>query len=278
MNTTHLRLPALLSAILLTACGPTPNAVDGGAPPDAGGGTDAGTDAGVMLMPRCTTPATVACQDQSIQRLNFRMVNATGAVAEEGATPGATTYVDARAGGMTTPESFTYVRFTPQGLEKLAINDDASLTSMEWDLAFRRFIVRINSGVGGPSCVLAARTAPGTTFDGLTSVPNGLAWRTEEYFTSTPGADGGIQCEFVADPSGIGGPNAALTSYWSYQSCVQMTGNVYVLHLRDGRYVKFQVLSYYDPGPQMTCNMTGNVPQPSGAANFRVKWAYIPGP
>ena len=105
-----------------------------------------------------------------------------------------------------------------------------------------------------------------------------MAWRTEEYFTSTTGADGGTQCEFVADPSGIGGPNVALASYWSYQMCVQMTGNVYVIHLRDGRYVKFQILSYYEPAPQQTCNETGNVPSPSGAANFRLKWAFIPGP
>lgn len=274
---TRSRLSILLTTALL-ACGPTPMVVDGGAPPDAGAGTDAGVDAGVMPMPRCTTPATVRCEDQSIQRLNFRTLVSTGTITEEGATPGATTYLDARAGGMTTPESYLYVRFTPQGLEKVNIHDEAALRSMDWDLAFRRFIVRINSGVGGPSCVLAARTAPGTTFDGLTQVPAGLSWRTEEYFTTAAGADGGIQCEFVADPSGIGGPNAALTSYWSYQSCVQMTGNVFVLHLKDGRYVKLQVLSYYDPAPQMTCNQTGMVPQPSGAANFRIKWAFIPGP
>lgn len=270
------RLPLVLVSAFL-ACGPTPMMVDGGAPPDAGA-LDAGTDAGVMLMPRCTMPTTVLCEDQSIQRLNFRSAVSTGTITEEGATPGVTTHIDARAGGMAATEAYVYVRFTPGELQKVDINDDAALRSMDWDLAFRRFVIRINSGVGGPSCVLAARTAPGTTFDGLTQVPAGLSWRTEEYFTTAAGADGGVQCEFVPDPSGIGGPNAALTSYWSYQSCVQTTGNVFVLHLKDGRYVKFQVLSYYDPNPQAVCNMTGSVPQPSGAANFRVKWAYIPGP
>jgi HmuY protein len=256
------RFSKLIAVLLLSACGPMVTVADGGAQ------VDAGTDAGVTVMPRCTQPTAVSCQDQSIQKLALRQVVSTGVINEEGARPGEKTYLDGRGGGLMTPESYLYVRFTPQGLVKVDVHDEAALTSMDWDIAFRRFIIRLNAGVSGPSCVVGARTVAGTTFDALTAVPANLSWRTEEYFT-------GATCEFVADPSGIGGPNAALTSYWSYQSCVQMTGNVYVLHLRDGRFVKFEVLSYYDPAQQQVCNMTGAVPSPSGAANFRVRWAYL---
>jgi hypothetical protein len=270
-----LRLFVTSLFLAVVACGPAPSMVDGGAPllpvSDGDGGTPDAGPTTMTPMPRCTAPTTPTCQDQSLQRLNLRTVVASGTITEEGSTPGDRTYVDARGGGVMTPQSYLYVRFGQAALEKVDLHDEQAVTSMDWDLAFRRFIIRLNSGVSGPSCVVLARTAPGTTFDGLTAVPANLSWRTEEYFT-------GPTCEFVADPSGIGGPNVALTSYWTYQSCVQMTGNVYVLHLRDGRYVKLEVLSYYDPMPQMVCNATGTVPQPSGAGNMRIRWGFLPNP
>jgi hypothetical protein len=223
-----------------------------------------------MAMARCqATP--VRCQDQSIQRLNFKAVPATGAVTDETLTPGESTFVDARGGGLMTPEAYVYARFSPAGLVKVDLTDEQALSSMDWDIAFRRFVIRLNAGVSGPSCVLAARTAPSTTFATLTRVPPDLEWRTEAYFA-------GDLCEYVADPSGIGGPATVLSSYWKYQQCVQTTENVYVLHLRDDRYVKFEVLSYYDPMPQAVCNSTGMVPMANGAATFRIRWAFIPGP
>lgn len=258
-----------LSFVVVAAwcgCGPVPMVVDGGASPDAGVSVDAGVDAGVTF--RCA-PSAVPCQDQSTQRLSLKMNYSTGVTEEELPTLGARTRVDARAGGSVANESYLYLRFTPQGLERVPVTDDEAFTSMDWDIAFRRFVIRLNSGVSGPSCVVGARTAPNTTFDGLTSVPPNLAWRTEEYFT-------GAACDFVPDPSGIGGPNAALTSFWTYAMCVQTTSNVYVLHLRDGRYVKFQVLTYYSDTEQQTCNMTGTAPSPNQAANYRVRWGFLP--
>lgn len=256
------------SVLVLLACGPTPMMVDGGTQPlDAG--ADAGVDAGTPF--RCeATPVT--CQDQSILKLDFKTTLSNGTTREEGSKPGDRTYVNATAGGLNPTEAYYYLRFTPQGLQRVPLTDEEALTSMEWDIAFRRVIVRLNSGVSGPSCVVVGRTAPGTTFDGLTRVPANLTWRTEEYLT-------GSTCELVPDPSGLPNPATALSSYWSYASCVQTRGlNVYVIHLRDGRYVKFQVLSYYETAQQMTCNDTGMVPVPSGAGNYRIRWGFIDGP
>lgn len=238
-------------------------------PLDAGAEVDAGVDAGTVTY-RCQATA-VTCQDQSTQRLNLKMNYSTGTATEETAKLGESTRIDARAGGSAATESYLYLRFTPQGLERVPVTDEEAFSSLDWDIAVRRFIIRLNSGVSGPSCVVGARTAPGTMFDALTTVPSNLTWRTEQYFM-------GAACDFEPDPSGIGGPNAALSSFWSYQMCVQMTGNVYVIHLRDGRYVKFQVVTYYSAAAQATCNSTGSVPGNNDAAIYRVKWAVIPGP
>lgn len=254
------------SVLMLLACGPTPMMVDGGAQPSVDAGADAGVDAGMPF--RCeATPVT--CQDQSILKLDFKSVISNGFTQAE---DGGRTYLNATAGGLNPTEAYYYLRFTPQGLQRVPLTDEESLTSMEWDIAFRRVIVRINSGVSGPSCVVVGRTAPGTDFDTLTKVPANLTWRTEEYLT-------GATCELVPDPSGLPNPATALSSYWSYASCVQTKAlNVYVIHLRDGRYVKFQVISYYETAQQQACNSTGMVPIPSGAGNYRIRWGFIDGP
>jgi hypothetical protein len=139
---------------------------------------------------------------------------------------------------------------------------------MDWDIAFRRYVFRVNSGVAGPSCVQAGRTAPATTFDGLTTVPAALTYHTESYLTAT--------CEIVPDGAGLGSPSTALSTFWSYPGCVSMTNNVYVLALRDGRRVKLQVLSYYTPENQAACEATGATSTtPSGAGSVRVRWSFL---
>ncbi len=242
----------------------------GGSAGGMGGGGE--VDAG---QPRCTMPTTVPCQDESTMQLALRTVVNTDEVVEEGSAPNFKTRIDARAGGLNPQSSYQYLRFTPTGMQKVMIDDDTAFTSMDWEIAFRRYVIRVNAGVSGPGCTAVARTAPNTDFDALAQAPAGLSWRTEEYFT-TPG------CSFVPDPSGLpGGPGTALSSYWTYQQCVQVTNNVYVIHTRNGQYVKFQVLSYYDPGAQMICNATGSTQGHPGdpmSAVLRVRWGFIAPP
>jgi hypothetical protein len=55
-----------------------------------------------------------------------------------------------------------------------------------------------------------------------------------------------------------------------------MTGKVYAIHLRNGRYVKLTVDGYYaQQSVQEMCNTSGMVPSPSGAGTMRVRWAFI---
>ncbi len=219
--------------------------------------------------PQSCEASTVSCTEQSIDQLDLLTVVSTGEIREEGTAGGPFhTYVDARAGGLSPTESYVYARFTPQGLARVSVDDQAALASTEWDIAFRRYVIRVNSGVSGPSCISVARMASGTDFDSVNAVESSWEFRKEAYFSDT--------CEFVEDETGIGAPAAVLGSYWTYQSCLAMSGDVFVVRLADGRHVKLQVTSYYEPSVQETCNQTGSAPQPSGSAQIRVKWAFLP--
>ena len=257
-------LLGLLSLVLVeSGCGDS-----GGSDLDPGS-SDAGfvaADSGTTTAQTCEA-VTVTCQDQSIQQLPLFTAPSPAAITDESVdTDNFITFIDSSGGGIAPNQSYVYARFTEQGLEKVAIGDEAALESTDWDVAFRRFVIRFNSGVSGPSCVGVGRTAPGTTFAGLTSVPANLDYRTEEYFSAS--------CELITD-SGIGSPATAMISYWTYQACVEMTGNVYVISLADGRFVKLEVLSYYTQENQDICNATGAVPIPSGSGNTRIRWAFI---
>ncbi len=230
--------------------------------------TTADTAAGETVEEGCV-PSEPLCSDEQIAALQLSETASGGPIAEEGDEPGVfVSHIDATAGGFNGTLGYTYARFTETGLVPVDLSDEDALESTEWDIAARRFVLRLNSGVSGPSCVVGGRTVPGTEFDALGEVPQGVTLRKEQYFTE----DG---CEYVPDTSGIGSPQTVLSSYWTYPGCVAMTGNVYVVRLADGRHIKLQVLSYYDPAAQDTCDATGTAPTPSGSGNVRIKWAFL---
>ncbi len=217
---------------------------------------------------RCAA-SEVRCTEQSIDKLSLLTVVSTGELREEGTTSGEfLTFVDATAGGSSPKQSYTYARFTPQGLTRVELDDQAALTSTEWDIAFRRYIIRVNSGVSGASCTSVAQTPEGTTFASVTSVNSAWEFRTEDYFTEA--------CALLTDDSGIGAPAGQLATYWSYQGCLAMTNKVFVVRLADGRHVKLQVMSYYDDAAVQRACDTGVGFTPAGSAKFRVKWAFLP--
>jgi hypothetical protein len=217
---------------------------------------------------RCAEPDEVPCEDAAYQTLELKSAIAAGDIATTVDGDQFVTHVDATAGGFPATDSYVYARFTTEGLEKVDISDEESLESMEWDIAFRRFIIRVNSGVSGPSCVSVARTAAATRFDEVRAVPAGLSFHVEEFFTDS--------CDLIVDGSGLGSPGVVLQNFWTYPGCVAMTGNVYVVEPRDGAAIKLEVLSYYAPEVQETCDVQGEVPAgPTGAGNITMRWAFI---
>jgi HmuY protein len=229
------------------------------------GGMDAGVDAGTFTA--CTrTP--LDCADQTIQGLGLFSNIATGGVVNVVDGAGFKSTVDSTGGGFTPSESYVYLRFATTGLQKLPIDDMAALDSMDWDIAFRRYVIRINSGDSGPSCVAAeGRTE---SYDSITSVPSNYLPGGDD-FISRPAA-----CMFVPDGSGLGSsPNTALASYYQYQGCVQMTNKAWVITTQTGHHVKLVVLTYYSTeAGQTSCNTSGS----SGGAlggTMRLRWQYL---
>lgn len=248
--------------------------------------TDAGTDSGSAPVdggsdapaPACVAHDPICVDAQIAELLLFDTPASAGLITEEGTTVGEfSTHIDATAepGGAigTTPtRSYVYARFTDDGLEQVMVSDDDAFSSTDWDIAFRRYVIRLNSGVSGPGCVTGARVAGDPAFEDVTSVPAALF--EEDYYTeSSPGA-----CTIISDGSGLpGSPDAVLAGYYSYTSsmCLSMSDFVYVIATGSGRHVKLAVTSYYSVANQELCDSGGAPTMPSGSANFRVRWAFL---
>jgi HmuY protein len=254
---------SLAAAALVTALLAAPGCGSTSATPDAG--------PGVTYRCQASTPACLAQSDVDGGILKFRTVLSDGGVSEEGATVGERSYIDARAGGATVPQSYTYVAFSDAGLRKVLITDEESLSSLDWDLAFRRANIRLNSGASGPSCVLGGAADAGESFASLTRA-TGVPLAAENYFDTT--------CAQLPDPHGATALATQLTGFYNYSDCLDTSaGQVFVVQLRDSSYVKVQVLSYYDAPTQALCNDGGlGSNAPSGSAQYRLNWKYIPGP
>lgn len=252
-------LSAGLALLALCACGSSTDSPEG-----AGGGGDVSGLA-------CAEPTPVPCEDEVFQQMNLQPTVASGVVRNEPDGEGFRSFIDATAGGAfaSDPDAYVYARFTDSGLEKVDISDEASLESMDWDIAFRRYIVRINSGHSGPSCVQAARLSGTPDYDTLAEAPDNLRLRSDAYFTDS--------CDLIPDGSGLGAPATALSGYWTYSRCVAMNGAVYVLVLADGRRLKLTFTHFYNEEAQAECNETGAISATdAGAANIQIRWAFLP--
>jgi len=218
-------------------------------------------------LPECEGEAATCVDEQIVMLTLFEDPNDDSITNEDLGDGLWRTTIDSTGGGFMPTKSYRYLVFTDTGMEGVALDDYDAFEREDWDIAARRFVLRLNSGVAGPSCVQGARTMGGTEIETLDAVPDGLSYRTEAYYAD--------DCSFISDGSGIGSPGTALSSFWTYASCVQMTGNVYVIQLANGRHVKLEVETYYSPDAQATCDETGTAPMPSGSGNLQILWGFL---
>ena len=141
-----MRQSSLLLALSLFAC------KDKGG--DSGGSSGDGGDATAAV---CTEATPIACTDQIILDLSLqddKVADDADVLTEVDGEDFVTT-VDATAGGYgnETQNPWVYVKFTTDGAVRVDIDDETALESMDWDMALRRFIIRLNGGDSGPSCV-----------------------------------------------------------------------------------------------------------------------------
>lgn len=244
---------------MLSACGSESDNSDATDP------TDTEETGNTNLEANCAEPTEVQCVDNLVLDLSFQ-----NSVAEAGITTTKegtnwVTNIDATAGGYmnAADNPWIYVRFTENGAEKVEINDNESLESMDWHLAAHRFKIRLNSGSGGPSCVQAAVLLEGD-YDAINEVPENLTFYKDSFYTA--------DCSLVSDSYGMGSPQVFMSNWWSYSGCVATTLVPFIIQLEDGNTIKLRVEEYYQEG-QQACNDTDATG--SGSANLKVRWAFL---
>ncbi|MDG1479879.1 MAG: HmuY family protein [Myxococcota bacterium] len=217
--------------------------------------------------PVCEEASEVTCVDDLILDLSLHNdAVSAGSVRTTVSGSDFLTDIDATAGGYSnaTQNPWVYLRFTDDGAEKVELDDEAALESMDWDLAARRFIIRLNGGSSGPSCVGAA-TILESSYDALTAIPEGLSYGTDDYYTP--------DCTLINDSSGLpDSPQVVLGSWWTYPGCVATSGYPHLIQTADGRVLKMVVEAYYATG-QETCNDAG-IPG-EGSANLSIRWTWM---
>lgn len=164
-----------------------------------------------------------------------------------------TAEVDATAGGSMAYDKNPFVYLDLIKRAKVDVDDVQAQTSKGWDLALKRWQIKINSGDSGPGGVTVARVA-GKNLSEVTAAPTS-GYAADTYFDE--------KCNLVQDP--IGGLGTALSDWYGYDmDTMRLAPNkeVLVLPRRDGQgHIKVQITSYYK----------GTV-----SGNFTLSWSYLP--
>ena len=178
--------------------------------------------------------------------------------------------IDASGGGIYSyaQEPWVYVNLS-RG-EIVYISDYAALSSTDWDIALRRYVIRLNGGVSGPGCAALAPVT-GQTFDGLSQVPENLDWQTDTYIENWPGSCGSLE----TDISGFGQPDAPMiNAAWEFGqtlcSCsVCPTHTPMIINTATGAQAKLEVAGYY-PGQDSDINSCSG-----SSANITLRWQML---
>lgn len=247
--------------VLLAAC----DGKDGG-----GGGDDTGGetgDTGSDVEAVCTEQTPPSCVDEMILDLSLHGDKTSdGEVTTTADGADFFTEIDASAGGYNQYQNnaWVYVRFDADGAHRVDIDDETALESMDWDMALRRYIVRLNGGDSGPSCVGAAEMR-GFTYEKLTEIPDGISYQLDDYYTD--------DCTITEDTSGLpGSPAVAMGGWWDYPGCVATTETPFLIQKADGHILKLVVLAYYGD-EQADCNENETTTADGGY--YQLRWTFM---
>lgn len=214
--------------------------------------SDPGTpDAGVVIdmappAPRCELPFDV----RAIDTVSMGAVTITE---DPGMAGVYTAEVDATAGGSSNYGKNPFVYLDLIGRKKVEIDDVAARRSRDWDIAFKRWQIKLNSGDSGPGGVTVSRIENKTLPD-VKTAPTGT-YSEDIYFND--------KCEIQLDP--INGLGTVVSDWYGYEAGTNRLlpkTEVWVLKRRDGKgHIKLQLLQYYK-------GMAGG--------NFTLTWSYLP--
>lgn len=177
----------------------------------------------------CTNPTSVLASPwTSVDAVSTGAVVATGNTAT----------VDATAGGSpnAADNPYVYLKFTADSVTKVEISDVDSYTDATWDLALKRFVLRVNGGDSGPGGVVVAAVAAETLAE-VTAAPPAGDFTTDDWFSDA--------CALNAGP--LGEPVTALGSWYDYDESTNLPtpkAEVYVLRRPDGSTIKLELKNY----------------------------------
>jgi hypothetical protein len=160
------------------------------------------------------------------------------------------TVVDASAGGSAgqATQPFIYLDLEAEGgAAPVAIDDEASFTSTDWDIALKRFVIRSNSGDSGPADTeVATVLSPELTFDD--DVPSQLL--ADDDWSEGAMAD----CTLVRDSTG--GPRTRFSNWYEVTAGrFEPEPVTHLIRLGGGRYAEIDIVTYY--GDEANPNRSG---------------------
>jgi hypothetical protein len=178
--------------------------------------------------------------------------------------------VDASSGGAvdTLEEPWLYLRIEDESWSALGLGDLAAEESLEWDLALRRNLIRMNSGSSGPGCVQGLGLV-GQNFELIEELADGLQFFEEAFYTE--------ECQLISDSSGLPDvPRLVLDGWWEDKGCLAMTDMPMLLRPHSGGTLKLVIETYYAEG-QESCDAGEGGASEGGRFRFRWQWLSPPG-
>lgn len=163
-----------------------------------------------------------------------------------------TIHVDATAGGFVNAADnpFLYISFASGSPKKVSITDLDAFSSTEWDIAFKRIVIRANGGDSGPAGI---EVASSSSIVGGAVSPDKEAYRVDDFATE--------DCELQQGP--IGEPVTAFGAWYQYdqeKNRVETDDRVFFLKRQD-RTIRIEFDSYY------------GVDGTSESANYILRWS-----
>jgi hypothetical protein len=165
-----------------------------------------------------------------------------------------TAQVDGTAGGANGFQSRPFIYLDLIGGKKVAITDVQARDSKDWDIAFKRWQIKINSGDSGPGGVTTA-VVKGKELPDVSAAP-ASGYVEDDYLDP--------DCMVVLDS--IGGLATAMSDWYEYNNMkLAPRKDTYVLKRRDGMgSIKLQVTGYYDPSDA------------TRSAVYTIRWGLLP--
>jgi hypothetical protein len=196
-------------------------------------------DASEPAIDAAAPDATDPCSDPtSVLMTPFRSVDSVSTAMVEAIDTTAT--VDASAGGSpNAPDNpYVYLKFTATSLTKVDITDVDSYTDATWDLAIKRYVLRVNGGDSGPGGVQVAVVAAENLAD-VTAAPADDQFTTDDWFSDA--------CTLQTGQLGSE-PATALVNWYDYDGAAMTLSpkaEIYVLRRPDGSTIKLDLKNYY---------------------------------